>query len=66
MSLRIFHVVFVLVSILLSVFVTLWGIREYSQHGGATALVLAIVFALSAVVLVIYGRKTFRKLKELS
>lgn len=65
MSLRIFHIVFVLVSILLSVFVALWGVREYSQRGSGTGLALAIVFALSAVTLVVYGRKVFRKLKEL-
>ena len=65
MSLRAFHIVFVLVSILLSVYVALWGIREYSQRGNGTGLGLAIVFTAAAIALVVYGRKVFRKLKEL-
>ena len=65
MSLRIFHIVFVLVSVVLSLYVALWGIREYGETGSAMGLTLAILFAVSAIVLVVYGKKTFRKLKEL-
>ena len=65
MSLRAFHIVFVVVTIVLSLYVALWGIREFSEERNVTALVLAVLFLFTAVGLVIYGKKTFRKLKEL-
>lgn len=58
MSLRIFHIVFVMVCVALSIFVAAWGWRN-------NAAALAIVFALFAVALVAYGVRAFRKLKEL-
>lgn len=65
MSLRAFHIVFVVVTIVLSLYVALWGIREYTQDRNGTALTLAVFFLLMAVALMIYGKKVFRKLKEL-
>ncbi|HKR65337.1 MAG TPA: hypothetical protein VJZ00_16515 [Thermoanaerobaculia bacterium] len=65
MSLRIFHIIFVIVTIALSLFVTLWGIREFAQQRSTGALALAIVFLLTAVALTVYGRKVYVKLKEL-
>jgi hypothetical protein len=65
MSLRIFHIVFVTVSIALSVFVTIWGVREFLATRSAGALVLAAVFLALGVLLVFYAGKVFRKLKEL-
>ena len=61
MSLRIFHVVFVTVSVLLSLFVIIWGINAQTPTGFA----LAAVFVACAVALIVYGKRTFRKLKEL-
>jgi membrane protein implicated in regulation of membrane protease activity len=58
MSLRVFHIVFVMVCIALSVFVAAWGI----QNGN---MALAIVFAVFGVLLVAYGVKAFRKLREM-
>jgi len=65
MSLRIFHIVFVTVSIALSVFVTIWGVREYMATHSSGALLLAVVFLFCGVVLVLYAGRVFRKLKEL-
>lgn len=65
MSLRIFHIVFVTVSIALSIFVTIWGVREYAVTHSAGALGLAFVFLTAGVVLVWYANRVFRKLKEL-
>ena len=65
MSLRAFHIVFVVVTIALSLYVALWGIREFSEERSATALTLAVLFAAMAVGLVIYGKKTFVKLRNL-
>ena len=65
MSLRAFHIVFVIVTVALSLFVTMWGFREYAHEKSIGALALAILFLVTAVVLVIYGKKVFTKLKEL-
>ena len=61
MSLRALHIIFIAVSVALCVFVALWGYREATSSSRALALVMAV----AAVVLVIYGKKVFRKLKEL-
>ncbi len=66
MSLRIFHVIFITVSIALSVFVAIWGVREYMATSNNSALVLAVVFVAGGVALVLYAGKAFRKLKDLS
>jgi len=65
MSLRIFHIVFVTVSIALSVFVTIWGVREFLVSRSSGALVLAFVFLALGVTLVFYAGRVFRKLKDL-
>jgi len=65
MSLRIFHIVFVTVSIALSVFVTIWGVREFLSSRNTGALVLALVFLALGVTLVFYAGRVFRKLKDL-
>ena len=65
MSLRAFHIVFVVVTIALSLYVALWGIREFSEERNVGALVVGLLFAAMAVGLVIYGKKTFVKLKNL-
>ncbi len=58
MSLRAFHIVFVMVCVALSAFVALWGFRQGSP-------VLGFVFLTSAIVLVEYGRRVYRKLREI-
>ena len=58
MSLRVFHIVFVMVCIALSIFVAVWGWTNKSQN-------LAIVFAIFTVALVVYGVQAFKKLREL-
>jgi len=65
MSLRIFHIVFVTVSIALSIFVTIWGVREYMVTRSSGAIALAAVFLACGVLLVVYAGRVFRKLKEL-
>ena len=66
MSLRIFHVVFVSVAIALSLFVAVWGVREYAASHSSGALAMAIVFVLCGVALSAYASRAFRKLKDLS
>lgn len=65
MSLRAFHIVFVIATIVLSLYVALWGIREFSHERNFGALGLAILFLATAVALMIYGKKALAKFKEL-
>lgn len=65
MSLRAFHIIFIIVTVVLSVYVTVWGVREYVQERNATALAVALLFLAAGICGVIYGRKAFVKLKEL-
>ena len=65
MSLRAFHIVFVVVTVVLSLYVALWGIREFTMQSDAKALALGLVFLATAFALIVYGKKVFRKLREL-
>ena len=65
MSLRIFHIIFVIVSIMLTAFVGVWGIHEYVVTRNTSALTLAIVFIIGGVVMVLYARRVVDKLKEI-
>jgi hypothetical protein len=65
MSLRIFHVVFVTICIALSLFVAVWGVREYVVSRSNGALALSGVFLLCGVILVWYANRVFKKLREL-
>lgn len=65
MSLRVFHIVFVIVTVVLSLYVALWGIREFAVARSTGALALGLLFLVTAVVMMIYGKKAFTKLKEL-
>ena len=65
MSLKVFHILFVIVCVGLSLWVGVWGIRDYVHVRSVGALSLGIVFLVSGLVLVVYGRKAFEKLKQI-
>jgi hypothetical protein len=65
MSLRAFHIIFIVVTVLLSLYVALWGIREFSASRDASHLAVGLVFLVAAVGLMVYGKKTFAKLRDL-
>ncbi len=65
MSLRIFHVVFIVVCIALSIFVGIWGIQEFAATKSRGAAGLSIVFFASAAALIVYGARVFGKLRDL-
>ena len=50
MSLRIFHIIFVIVCVGLSVCVGVWGIRDWMLERSAGALALGIIFLISGLV----------------
>lgn len=65
MSLRIFHIIFIVVSVLLCLFVAIWGIRQFVIARDGTSLAVGLLFLGCGVVLVLYGQRVYKKLKEL-
>ena len=65
MSLRIFHIIFIIAAFGLSLFVALWGFREYAVTRSNGALALAVVIVLCGAALVAYGLVAVKKLREL-
>jgi hypothetical protein len=65
MSLKVFHIVFVIVTTVLSLFVAMWGIREFAQQKSTGGLVLGLVFLAAAAALMVYGKRVYAKLKEI-
>ena len=65
MSLKAFHIVFVIVTTVLSLFVALWGIREFAQQRSSGGLILGLIFLLAAVGLMMYGKRVYAKFKEI-
>ncbi|MCC7374964.1 MAG: hypothetical protein IT581_09925 [Verrucomicrobiales bacterium] len=66
MSLKSFHVVFIVSAFLLSMFLGGWCIYEYFTHSGRMIdLLLGLVSLAGAVGLVVYGRYFLKKLKNI-
>ena len=66
MSLKAFHIVFVIVSIAMCVFVGVWGVREYLRTENVTHLAVGVVTLVLGIVLVWYFRWFLRKIKTIS
>ncbi len=66
MSLKSFHIVFVSVSILLTVGFGLWAVRDYQATGDRASLYMGLGSFLVTVVLAIYGVWFLKKLKGFS
>lgn len=65
MSLKIFHIVFIVLSILLSAGVGAWGVRSYLADGSGSHLALGVVFFLAGAGLVVYGVSFLKKMREI-
>jgi len=66
MSLKAFHVVFVTVSILLTLVVSSWCFGNYRDGGSVRDLVGGIVSLLAGCGLAIYGKVFLKKFKNIS
>jgi hypothetical protein len=67
MSLKAFHLVFIIASILLAVGFAVWSLMNYfSPHGGTRDLVVGAGSAIVAVALVFYEIYFLKKLKHVS
>ena len=67
MSLKAFHIVFIVVSTLMSAFVGIWALRQALHiDGGSGYLFLGIGSCLAALTLPIYGSWFLKKMKDVS
>jgi len=66
LSLKAFHIVFVVVSTFLAGGFAVWAFREYHAKGEGGTLALGVASAVATVVLLWYGRWFLRKLKRVS
>ena len=58
MSIKSFHIVFILLSIIISFWLTLWGLDQ--------SLVISMASLLVGVVLIIYGFQVIKKFRTIS
>ena len=65
MSLRVFHVIFIIVCIALCAYVAIWGVREFMATRSNGAIALSGVFVAAGVVLIAYSKRVFKKLGDL-
>jgi membrane associated rhomboid family serine protease len=65
MSLRAFHIVFISVSVALTLYVAVWGVREFMASRSSLGITMAVVGLVGGVSLIWYGKRVFHKLKEL-
>ena len=66
MSLKSFHLVFLIASVLLALFLAVFCFDQFQQTGDRIQLVWSMVSGLAAFTLVVYGRYFLRKLKHIS
>ena len=66
MSLKAFHIVFIVASTLLAVFFAIWAFNDYFASGARIDLVYGAGSGIAAVGLVIYGIIFLKKLKHIS
>ena len=65
MSLKIFHLVFIALSVLMAALVGGWGFNRYLADGAANGLALGVGFFLAGAAMLVYGVKALRKFREM-
>lgn len=67
MSLKAFHIVFIIASTVLAIGFGGWSFRQYlSPEGARSDLFYAVGSSLATVALLVYGRYFLKKLKDIS
>lgn len=65
LSLKGFHIFFVVASIILCMMVAAWGVQRFVIDGSPAGGVMAVLFAVSGIALALYGVRYFGKLRRL-
>jgi len=66
MSLKAFHIIFVVASVLLALGVGAWAFAEFAQVGGAWMIALGVASIVFAAGMVVYGVWFLKKLRNVS
>ncbi len=66
MSLKTFHIIFIVLSTVLAVGLGVWATRDFAQSGSWAHLSLGVGSFIASVVLVCYGIWFLRKLRHVS
>ena len=64
MSLKVFHIVFVIASVGLALWLAVWALGAYAAEGGSLNLAMGLSACVAGVGLVFYGAAFWRKLKH--
>jgi hypothetical protein len=64
MSLKAFHVFFIIISILLTAWFGWWGVNSYRQGGDWSLLLMGVGSLIGMILLIVYFRWFMRKLKN--
>lgn len=65
MSLKIFHIIFIALSVVLSAGLGAWGVQSYLADGSRGGLAFGVLFFVTGAVLLVYGIRFWRKMKDL-
>ena len=65
MSLKIFHLVFIALSVLMAAVVGGWGVNRYLVDGSSSGLTLGLGFFVAGAAMLVYGVKVMRKFREI-
>ena len=65
MSLKVFHLVFIALSVLMAALVGGWGVNRYLSDGAGNGLVLGLGFFLAGAAMLVYGIRVLRKFREI-
>lgn len=67
MSLKTFHIIFVVLTTVVSLFISAWSFIQYfSEERETSDLTMGIGGVLAACVLLVYGRYVLKKLRHIS
>lgn len=66
MSLRFFHIVFIIASVLLAFGFGIWCLRRYAEEPETLNLIFGVASLVTGVLLIGYGIAVFKKLKKIS
>jgi len=64
MSLKAFHVVFIIICIILTAWFGWWGVNTYRHTAEMSTLMMGIASLIGTVVLIVYFRWFLRKLRN--
>jgi hypothetical protein len=65
MSLKIVHILFIALSVILSAGLGAWGVQSYLAEGSLRGLGFGVLFFVTGAVLLVYGIHFWKKMKEM-